>query len=66
MKVYKGVSFVSCSNYRDEDIYKKIVKCINQYQENGYQVEVQYSICANNNNIVYSALILAYTEEPNV
>ena len=66
MKTYKSVSWVSCSYYRDEDIYKKIVKYINQYQESGYQVEVQYSSCANNNNIVYSALILAYTEEPNV
>ena len=66
MKTYKSVSWVSCSHYNDADMSEKIGKYINQYQESGYQVEVQYSSCANNNNIVYSALILAYTEEPNV
>lgn len=63
MKVYKSISWVVNNHYKEVDMSEKIGKYINEYQNKGWEVEIQYSSCANNNNIIYSALILAYTEE---
>lgn len=48
MKVYQNVAWVTHTYYDKIDMAKS---------------EVQYSTCATDNQIVYSALILAYTEE---
>ena len=42
-----------------EDFMKKLSKAIDDYQLDGYQVEVQYAL---NNNLL-TALILAYKEK---
>lgn len=65
MKVYKRINHVAFDhvNNKDTELQKAIANIIDEYQSNGYQSEVQYSVCATNNTVVYSALILAYTEE---
>lgn len=65
MKVYKRVNHVAFDhvNNNNTELQKAIANIIDEHQNNGYQAEVQYSTCATNNIIVYSALILAYTEE---
>lgn len=65
MKVYKRVNHVAFDHVsnKNTELKKAIANIIDEYQSNGYQSEVQYSTCATNNIIVYSALILAYTEE---
>lgn len=65
MKNYKSIAHVAIdhkSNIHD-DFQKSIGEYIEQNQNNGYQSEVQYSTCAIGGSVVYSALILAYTEE---
>ena len=65
MKVYKAVdhmAFDYISNGSME-LSKTVADVIKQNQAKGYQSEVQYSTCATHNAIVYSALILGYTEE---
>ena len=65
MKIYKRVNHVAFDNVsnKDTELQKAIANNIDEHQRNGYQSEVQYSTCATNNTIVYSALILRYTEE---
>ena len=65
MKVYKRVNHVAFDhvNNKGTELQKAIANIIEEYQSNGYQSEVQYSTCATNNTVIYSALILAYTEE---
>lgn len=65
MKVYKRVNHVAFDHVNDKntEFQKAIANIIEEHQSNGYQSEVQYSTCATNNTVVYSALILAYTEE---
>lgn len=65
MKVYKVVDHIAFdevtnANHRLKD---EIISTIQENQAKGYQSEVQYSTCATHNTIVYSALILGYTEE---
>lgn len=36
---------------------------IAENQEKGYEVEVQYSTCNVGNQVIFSVLILGYTEE---
>lgn len=61
-KVVNHVAFDHNSN-KDLELQNSIAKIIENNQDNGYQSEIQYSTCATNNTVVYSALILAYTEE---
>lgn len=65
MKVYKRVNHVAFDhvNNKDTELQKAIANIIEENQSNGYQSEVQYSTCATNNTVIYSALILSYTEE---
>lgn len=65
MKIYKRVNHVAFDNVsnKDTELQKAIANNIDEHQRNGCQSEVQYSTCATNNTIVYSALILRYTEE---
>ena len=66
MKVYKETAHISYNSQVDNDgsiFYNELTKIINNMQSNKHQVEVQYSACSANGIIIYSALILAYTEE---
>lgn len=65
MKNYKSMIHIAIDHRSnvDNDFQKAIGEYIEQNQNNGYQSEVQYSTCASNGSVVYSALILAYTEE---
>ena len=65
MKVYKNVVHVSFDHRSNVDNNFKIsiAEAIKENQEDGYQSEVQYSTCADSGTVIYSALILAYTEE---
>ena len=62
MKVYKETATVtSCF----DDLFNDLLSVkINEYQQKGYQVEVHYSTnLERKHDTLYSALILAYTEE---
>lgn len=61
MKVYKEVALSSTQKYGS--LVDMVCSNINNFQNQGLQVEVQYSLCAIDCYIIYSALILAYTEE---
>lgn len=65
MRNYKSITHVALDHKSNvyDDSQKAIGGYIEQNQNNGYQSEVQYSTCASNGSVVYSALILAYTEE---
>lgn len=65
MKVYKVVDHTAFDHISNGgmELSKTVADVIEQNQAKGYQSEVQYSTCATNNTIVYSALILGYTEE---
>lgn len=65
MKNYKSMIHIAIDHRSniDNDFQKSVAKAIEENQNNGYQSEVQYSICASNGSVVYSALVLAYTEE---
>lgn len=65
MKVYKRVDHTAFDHVSNSNValQKSIADVIEQNQNNGLQSEVQYSTCATHNTIVYSALILGYTEE---
>lgn len=66
MKVYKETAHISYNSQADNDgalFYNELNKIIEAMQSKKYQIEIQYKTCATNNIIVYSALILAYTEE---
>ena len=65
MKVYKETAHISYNSQVDNDgrkFYNELTKIINAMQSKNLQIEVQYTTCSANNVIVYSALILAYTE----
>lgn len=61
MKVYKEIALSSTQNYGS--LVDMVRDNINNFQSQGLQVEVQYSSCTADCYIIYSALILAYTEE---
>lgn len=65
MKVYKAVDHMAFDHISNGsmELSKTVANVIKQNQAKGYQSEVQYSTCATNNIVVYSALILGYTEE---
>lgn len=66
MKVYKETAHISYNSQVDNDgsiFYNELTKIIDNMQSNKHQVEVQYSTSSTNGIIIYSALILAYTEE---
>ena len=65
MKNYKSMIHIAIDHRSniDNDFQKSVAKAIEQNQNNGLQSKVQYSTCATNDTVVYSALILAYTEE---
>lgn len=69
MKVYKETAHISSSSYGDKDgkrFYNALNKCINRMQSEGLILEIQYSTSATATDHINSALILGYTEEPNV
>lgn len=65
MKVYKVVDHIAFDHISNGnmELSKAVTNVIEQNQAKGYQLEVQYSTCATHNTIIYSALILGYTEE---
>ena len=65
MKIYKRVNHVAFdhASNKNTELQKAIANIIDEHQNNGLQSEVQYSTCATSNTIVYSALILGYTDE---
>lgn len=66
MKVYKETAHISYNSQVDNDgsiFYNELTKIIDIMQSKNLQIEVQYSTCADSGTVVYSALILAYTEE---
>lgn len=65
MKVYKTVDHMAFDHISNGSIElsKTVADVIKQNQAKGYQSEVQYSTCSTHNTIVFSALILGYTEE---
>lgn len=60
MKVYQKSSLVNGHTIVLQKFLDSINKTIDDYQEQGFQVEIHYST---NSNSDCSALILAYTEE---
>ena len=68
MKVYKNVVHVAFDHQSnvDNNFQILIAEAIKENQKDGYQSEIQYSTCSYSNTVIYSALILAYTEESNV
>lgn len=56
--IYQGHNSLS-----EKDFAKAILDLIAEDQAKGYEVEVQYSTTNVGNQVVFSALILAYTEE---
>lgn len=63
MKVYKEIANVSISADQSRNFAFDVAKKIENFQNKNMQVEIQYSTCMENSTVVYSALILAYTEE---
>ena len=65
MKVYKTSHHVAIdhNNNTNNQFNQWIKEIIEDSQNKGYQVEIQYSTCADSHTVVYSALILGYTEE---
>lgn len=56
--VYQGHTLSS-----EKEFSKAILDLIAEDQAKGYEVEVQYSTTNVGNQVVFSALILSYTEE---
>ena len=65
MKIYKscGQVYQGYSSPSEKDFAKAILDIISEDQKKGYEVEVQYSTCNVGNQVVFSVLILGYTEE---
>lgn len=63
MKVYKEIANVSYDGFNSQKFISEIAKYLKKYQDENMEVEIQYSTCIENNTVIYSALILAYTEE---
>lgn len=65
MKVYKVVDHMAFDHISNGsmELSKTVADVIERNQAKGYQSEVQYSTCADSGSIIYSALILGYTEE---
>ena len=69
MKVYKETAHISFNSYSDKDgkgFYNTLNECISKMQSKGLILEIQYSTSATSTDHINSALILGYTEEPNV
>lgn len=63
MKVYKEIANISYDAFNSQKFTSEIAKYLKKYQDKNMEVEIQYSTCIENNTVIYSALILAYTEE---
>lgn len=63
MKVYKEIANISYDAFNSQKFASEIAKYLKKYQDKNMEVEIQYSTCIENNTVIYSALILAYTEE---
>lgn len=62
MKVYKESAIIT--NYFYDLFNDHLSTRINKYQQKGYQVEIHYSTNSERKHgTLYSALVLAYTEE---
>lgn len=57
MKQIKQVEIVNEENW--SDLEKKIMKYVNEFQEGGFEVDIQYAGMIRD-DIFYSALIIAY------
>lgn len=64
-KVIKAINHIAFDNVTNGNnrLRDEIAKTIQDNKANGLQSEVQYSTCADSGSIIYSALILGYTEE---
>lgn len=64
-KVYQAVSHIAFTYEAGEEFQfrDEVAKQIKENQKSGWLSEVQYSSTASGGSIVFSALILAYTEE---
>lgn len=63
MKIYREVANLSISADQSKKFAIEVAKAIESFRNKNMQIEVQYSTCIENSTVVYSALILAYTEE---
>lgn len=63
MRVYKEIGHVVFDDNNINNFTNGIAKCVREAQDKNMQVEIQYSNCATKGKFVFSALILAYTEE---
>lgn len=65
MKVYQNVNHIArgYESNKDGAFNRLIAQTIEDNQKKGWVSEVQYSTCASKGTLVFSALILAYTEE---
>lgn len=63
MRVYKEIANISYDAFNSQKFTSGIAKYLKEYQDKNMEVEIQYSTCIENNTVIYSALILAYTEE---
>lgn len=68
MRKVVGVSHVFQSRFTSEDNPEKafnnnVIKAIEYQQDQGQEVEVQYSTCPMGSSMMYSTLILGYIEE---
>ena len=67
MKVYQKSCLVTGNDVMLQKFLDDLNEAINKFQSEGLQVEIQYSSSQGTAMFCYySALILAYTEEPNV
>lgn len=65
MRVYQNVNHITrdYKSNKNGAFNRLIAQTIEDNQKNGWFSEVQYSTCATEGVLVFSALILAYTEE---
>lgn len=64
-KIYQAVAHIAYT-YKAEEEFQfrdEVAKQIEENQKSGWLSEVQYTSSASGGSIVFSALILAYTEE---
>lgn len=64
-KVIKAINHIVFDHVTNGNnrLRDEIAKTIQDNKANGLQSEVQYSTCATATTVIYSALILGYTEE---
>lgn len=63
MKVYKEITHLIFSDDNSCEFTDEIANYVQKIQDKDMEAEIQYATCVTNNQITYSALILAYMEE---